>query len=512
MRALIVLFLVAFTQSACLLAPDGLHFLRHDLREGSKEMLPITKVSASVERKVNLKVTLHRLNPGKPAARLYCEYSLGVDLTEMILPAFLAIPAVGLWVILELELKDFQPSNLPYWIFPGIVNEKLCKKKTIENSGPIEFYQRRQAELRNPRILWNRGFSLQLKKYRKRKQNGKEAVWIIPLKTLNEKGFKGGNLYLNWQTGYFNSGFQRKVKLTHKHSSAPALRGMGDKTVSRSRIVGPVIMALIQDLKDKERLVRKSAAIALGSVAQNAETRSADKAVPALIETLKDENVYVRKEAAEALKKLGQETPVLIAELKDKNKYVRKEAAKALGKIGRNVGPRNVGPALAEKAVSALIQTLKDKDKSVRKYAAQALGLIGRNAGTRNAGMLDHGPAVAEKAVPALIETLKDKNYDVRRYAAQALGSIGRAGPSSAEKAVAALITALEDKVSLVRWSAAEALGNIGRYANMPDHGPTQAGKAVSRSSVTALTEALKDKNDFVRKAAAEALKKIQKK
>jgi HEAT repeat protein len=240
---------------------------------------------------------------------------------------------------------------------------------------------------------------------------------------------------------------------------------------------------LLQQLKDKNAVVRREAAWALGRLGDQ-------RAVPALMQALKDKDWKVRKYAAWALGELGDRraVPALSQALEDILFWpVREAVAMALGKLG-------------DYGFSALLQALKYGSPNVRKTAAYALGRLGE-----------------PRAVPALMQALKDKDWNGREAAAEALGELGdkRAMPAliqalkedwgwwvreSAAKALSklgdpgrlALIQALKDEDENVRKAAAEALGELG-----------------DRRAVPALIQALKDEDGSVRGAAAWALGKL---
>ncbi|MCX5772024.1 MAG: HEAT repeat domain-containing protein, partial [Candidatus Hydrogenedentes bacterium] len=151
-----------------------------------------------------------------------------------------------------------------------------------------------------------------------------------------------------------------------------------------ARLGTPGVEALVACLKDPNKGVRWSAALALSTLGDT-------RAVEPLVAWLKDEDENMRARAAEALRALKYEpaTPEarvafliakqdwkhvvlegdaavapMIACLKDLDERVREAAAETLGKLGPS-------------AVDPLIACLKDKNESVRKAAAQALKQLG---------------------------------------------------------------------------------------------------------------------------------------
>ncbi len=159
-------------------------------------------------------------------------------------------------------------------------------------------------------------------------------------------------------------------------------------------IGAPAVEPLIAALKDKNELVRKAAAEALGKIGD-------PQAVEPLIDVFKEIEGYTGEAEIEALVKIGAPAvEPLIAALKAEDSRVRWGAARALGKIGES------------RAVEALIATLRDKNGFVRRAAAEALGEIGD-----------------VRAVEPLIDVLKYDLYDdVRKAAAEALHQLGWEG------------------------------------------------------------------------------------
>lgn len=118
---------------------------------------------------------------------------------------------------------------------------------------------------------------------------------------------------------------------------AEHIAGLKNSTPDRrrhaARMLGEIgdtsaIPALIQVLKDKDRLVRWRAVDALGEIGDAS-------AVPALIETLQDEDAFVHRKTADALGMIGPlAVPFLIEALTLKRVRVRRQVAEALGRIG----------------------------------------------------------------------------------------------------------------------------------------------------------------------------------
>ena len=121
--------------------------------------------------------------------------------------------------------------------------------------------------------------------------------------------------------------------------------------------LGPsAVPALIHSLRDRDSMVRRIAALALGDLGDA-------RAVESLIMALKDADKAVRRLAAEALGKLGDPRGIefLIAALKDEETRERVCAARALGELGD------------ARAVEPLKALLGDKHSYVREVTTEAL-------------------------------------------------------------------------------------------------------------------------------------------
>jgi HEAT repeat protein len=284
--------------------------------------------------------------------------------------------------------------------------------------------------------------------------------------------------------------------------------------------------ALIDDLTDKNRYVRKDAADALLEISKKKPIRD-PRAVAPLIAALNDTDQEVAGLAAEALGQIKDPRAVepLIAALKDKD---ASRAALALGEIK---DPRAVAP---------LIAALKDTNEEVACWSAEALGHIKDPravepliAALKNKQLgVDEGAAEAlmrwqsevnalveikdPRAVEPLMGALKDMVSEHRYLAAEALGDFGDA------RAVEPLIAALKDKEELCAKNAAEALGKIGPPAVEPLIAALKRANPgyrlaidnalsnIGTPAVDALLAALKDANPNVRLNAAYSLSAIK--
>ncbi|HEU5361074.1 MAG TPA: HEAT repeat domain-containing protein, partial [Candidatus Deferrimicrobiaceae bacterium] len=214
----------------------------------------------------------------------------------------------------------------------------------------------------------------------------------------------------------------------------------------------PVLLRIVQDIKDEDADVRGAALRALGRIRD-------PRALPGLIEALGYPEASLPPRIAEIIVMFGADSvPLLIAELRNLDSDVRRMwAAEILGCLG---DPRAAIP---------LIESLGDVSPEVRAKAAGGLGKIGE-----------------ARALERLLEMLlSDPAPFVRTRAAQALGAIGH------PKVIDQLIHVLKDPEWWVRIRAIEALEQIGR------------------SSQGALLVALEDDDDEVRRRAAMALERM---
>jgi HEAT repeat protein len=232
--------------------------------------------------------------------------------------------------------------------------------------------------------------------------------------------------------------------------------------------------ALIEALQhDKDRYVRRSAALALGQIGSKNE-----KVQAALGQALSEKEQIVRQNAAWALGRTdARAASALVRALRDDScdSLVKRDAANALYAVG-NTDPEVMRPAMdallkmcADKepevrkagltplvqlvsakdteAVPVLKAALRDPELEVKRFAAMALSNIGGSA--------------AADAVPILRDALRTGNLQVRRSAAIAMHNIREA----AAPAIPELLTALNESDEELRKNAALALGAIGRAA-----------------------------------------------
>ena len=207
------------------------------------------------------------------------------------------------------------------------------------------------------------------------------------------------------------------------------------------------IEPLIVGIRDDDHRVRKSAAEALGRIAQMGAVR----AIEPLCNALRDRKADVRKAIAEVLVTIG--APALdptIYVLNDPEWTARQAAVWVIGQIGD------------EWSVGPLCDVLRDPDGRVAEAAAEALDKIGLPEDPE----IEAWHAVAKKDWPRAV----------------GLGS----------HALEALVIALNNPVPDVRWAAARALGQIGDVRG-----------------IDPLRLMLKDDEVYVRDAAADGLRKL---
>lgn len=296
----------------------------------------------------------------------------------------------------------------------------------------------------------------------------------------------------------------------------PEIRGTigGALAMFHSPIAVP---ALLEAARDKAWDIRANAAWALGEVHGDPQVRRI--AIQALVELLKDDNRLVRRFAAKGLGQFGpaasDAVPLLIERLDDRDEREivmplpprplsseetaqLEEARKLFQQFGgvpsAAVGALGqIGPS-ARAALPALLAHLMNKDGSSWRDIVRTLGAIGPDAGASIPALvklLDKKPdcygaaealaRMGEPGAEALAAALKNEDAN---YAAEL--ELGRAGRS----AIPSLIRALGDDDADVRRSAAKALGENGSRA---------------ASAVPALVDAVKNRSPL----ASEALVQI---
>ncbi len=303
--------------------------------------------------------------------------------------------------------------------------------------------------------------------------------------------------------------------------------------------------ALESALKERDRAVRQSAAIALWRITHQTDKalpvlleeleflsfddgemieklRTGKLAIPALIElvSMAERDELARKALAAAFnhekERVRAGVAVVVGSMKkppanafaqpladslaDRNLVVRLQATVALRKL-------ELGGRQDEQVIPRLERLVEDRFGGVRLQALTTLGFLGPRSELVKLDLLQEllkdrdsniraraiealgrfGPRAA-KAVADVQRALKDQDAIVRRQAAASLGQIGASS-------LPALTAALDDKDFDVRKNAVLALGNMGITA---------------REALPALRKALDDKDEEVSAAAAAALKKVE--
>jgi HEAT repeat protein/beta-lactamase regulating signal transducer with metallopeptidase domain len=347
------------------------------------------------------------------------------------------------------------------------------------------------------------------------------------------------------QQGSGETAESRAAERQAAREAARAERRSERDAAADSRAHNLAVPPLMTALADRDTEVRRSAAMALGSLGD-------PRSVEALMQALrKDTDAGVREMAAWALGELEDRraVPALSAALReDREPGVRNKAAWALGQIEDAGAVDALGAALRDdnadvrrtalwalgqiedaRAVPFLVPALKSEDPEMRRQAAWALGQIesgdavapltaaiqDRDAKTREQIVWALGQIEDPRAAPALAAALRDSMVGVRRKAVWALGQL-----DGLPSAPPALVEALKDSDREVRKSAAHALGELEDPAAVPglvamsrDADPELrrvAAHALAEirgpAALEALIALLKDEDPQVRRTAVQAL------
>jgi HEAT repeat protein len=236
---------------------------------------------------------------------------------------------------------------------------------------------------------------------------------------------------------------------------AGAITSSSTSTYQVNLSTGPDLRTNLEKMSDPNPLIRRNAAIYLGSERKKEN-------IPFLIKALEDENVEVRRAGVNALAN-SQDSQVvapLIEKFKsEKNLSVKLNIIMAFGTLR------------SDKAVSLLVSELKNPYPGIRNEVVKSLGNINNKTTYKDiAAMLgDEAESVKviaaevagnlkiREAVPGLLKNLADPASVVRRFAAQALGKVGDSS------AAARLNEALNDEDDSVRAEAKKAIEEITR-------------------------------------------------
>ncbi len=288
--------------------------------------------------------------------------------------------------------------------------------------------------------------------------------------------------------GSYVSGNEKVVQAlrTASRDDDPQVRFQA--ALSRAKATGKLaqsVPVLIEALGDPDRKIRRQAASDLMQIFQQASIRvqsqggevneasreldtMAQIAVPALIDSLKERDRVVQWCAAHALGNLGPRArgaaPALARLLHEKEKGIAQAGAGALADLD---------------AVPILLQLLKDSDKSVRGWAAWSLGFSRLH--------LVRQRTPDNTIIPVLISALKDEEPEVRSRAAGALALPG----IEAGEAVPELVKCANDPDDSVRQTAISALRQIGKNTDGVNTALLQALKAENKEVRLAAATAL---------------------
>jgi HEAT repeat protein len=256
-----------------------------------------------------------------------------------------------------------------------------------------------------------------------------------------------------------------------RRNAAFALGQLGDFAV----LSLPKLKQALRQEKDPK--AREGLVAALGQVASGAKAPDAEME-KLLLEALRDPDKYVRRSAALALGLTSTKSEAalegLTGALADPAQEVRQNAAWALGQLDeRSIpalrqalrDPKTDSLAKRDAAV-ALFAVAKVKPEAMRPAMDDLLGLCrDPNPEVRKAGLVPLIKIVTPKdaaALPVLKATLADPDAEVRQYAALALSNVGG---QEAAGAVPILVDALRHGEPNLKRSAAVALHNIGKAA-----------------------------------------------
>lgn len=242
-----------------------------------------------------------------------------------------------------------------------------------------------------------------------------------------------------------------------------------------------VIPLLLEALKDSNHVIRLSAVIGLGRIANREATQS-------LLQALKDSTSIVARRAERILPELDHEAviPDLLMLLKDQNVEFRQRAVSALSHLNDS------------KVIPELLLALEDSEAKVRLSVIKALVRLNDRTTVPNllsVASQDSDSDVRSSAIKALVHLddenivsdlilmLQDPDSWVRRDIAEALGGLG------SKTAIPNLLQALRDSDFAVRESAVKSLSDLADSTAIPD-----------------LVKALKNSDLYVRRNAAKLL------
>jgi len=229
----------------------------------------------------------------------------------------------------------------------------------------------------------------------------------------------------------------------------------------------PVIKALVNVLRDKNKSVRN---IAINTLDQLSQTT--DQMIKIPLKNLREQDCNVRLTAIFSLTELDQTSEkvvkALLSALQDKNQNVRSEAASNLGQLGK----------AHEDVINALLGALRDEDETVRNAVGKSLIQLGK---------------ANQEVIEVLLAILRDKNEWRRRDATNSLGQLAQNQVN--DQVIKALLDALQnEKIEWVRHDMVLCLGMA----------------PASDAVINALLDILADKSAYMRHAAAISLSQLK--
>lgn len=303
---------------------------------------------------------------------------------------------------------------------------------------------------------------------------GKRAKRAVPYLIGN----LGDNCPLKWDN----------PRASFKDTGIPTSPGL-EAANALAKIGKAAIVPLTTALEDKNRMVRRNAAVAL--------EKMGEPAAPALIAALKSEDVFIRKTGVNGLVKMELPTVVnpLMTCLNDKDYKIRREAVTALGKIRD------------KRAVQPLIQALINVESGVQREAGEALkqiedpqardaleeALLHKNAEVRRGAILALSGGYSKDNPGIIMPYVKDQHPSVRAEAARVLGSHLKGAHHAL--VMKTLMSVLDDQDAKVRKNAVISM----QYSNESDRS----------GAINSLKKALNDSELMVRKAAISSLEHL---
>jgi hypothetical protein len=302
----------------------------------------------------------------------------------------------------------------------------------------------------------------------------------------------------NREFGLSRDALQKATNDSDKTVAIWALVGL--MTLDKANMTEDNLSKLAQHLKGKEVMIKVTAALALGSLGESAQSR-----IREIIDLLDESDPLVVATVIEVLGGFGKAANEAVPALrkvmlrKDHVEYFRLAASAALKKItGKEeaLPPSDPRPGtgsvltkaeepkeLGGKSLDEWIKEIKNPDPSVQETAMRIVPFFG---------------AKARAAAPALVERLKgSRDIACRAHAILALGAIAdHLDDTDGGKAVEAITSALvNDTQTIIRYHAANALG---------------AYNARATSAIPALVNRIHDPNSWeLRQAAVASLSTI---